>query len=171
MIVDYASDRGGAEDVVDRIIGAGGQAVAVQANVAAGDKVTRLIDAALSTYGRIDILVNNAGVYAPTPLGSITTADFRPQFESNVLGVVQTIQLAVAHFPPTWGSIVNIGSINSVRAVPGMAVYSATKGAIDCLTRAFAAELGPRGIRVNTLAPGGTHTEGIERVNFLRQRP
>jgi 3-oxoacyl-[acyl-carrier protein] reductase len=106
-------------------------------------------------------------VYGVTPIGSITADEYHRHFDTNVLGVIQTIQEAAGHFAPSGGSIVNIGSIDSVRAVPGMAVYSATKGALDCLTRAFAAELGPRHIRVNTLAPGGTHTEGIERAGFI----
>lgn len=106
-------------------------------------------------------------MYGPTPLDAITVSEYRRQFDTNVLGVIQTIQEAVRHFGPSGGSIVNIGSIDSRHAVPGMAVYAATKGALDCLTRAFAAELGCRSIRVNTLAPGGTHTEGIESVGFI----
>jgi 3-oxoacyl-[acyl-carrier protein] reductase len=167
VVVNYASSRKGADDVVAAITDAGGQAIAVQASVASGEDVKRLFAETLSAFGRLDILVNNAAVYGPTPLDAITVEEFRRQFDTNVLGTIQTIQEAVRHFGPSGGSIVNIGSIDSVRAVPGMAVYSATKGALDCLTRAFAAELGSRGIRVNTLAPGGTHTEGIESVGFI----
>ncbi|SER61788.1 3-oxoacyl-[acyl-carrier protein] reductase [Faunimonas pinastri] len=167
VVVNYASSSRGADDVVAAITTDGGQAVAVQASVANGEDVKRLLAETISVFGRLDILVNNAAVYGPTPLGTITIDEFRRQFDINVLGVIQTIQEAARHFGPSGGSIVNIGSIDSIRAVPGMAVYSATKGALDCLTRAFAAELGSRGIRVNTLAPGGTHTEGIESVGFI----
>ncbi|PRD43736.1 oxidoreductase [Phyllobacterium phragmitis] len=167
VVVNYASSRKGADDVVAAITEAGGQAIAVQASVANGEDVKRLFAETLSAFGRLDILVNNAAVYGQTALDAITVEEFRRQFDTNVLGVIQTIQEAARHFGPSGGSIVNIGSIDSVRAVPGMAVYSATKGALDCLTRAFAAELGSRGIRVNTLAPGGTHTEGIESVGFI----
>ena len=167
VVVNYASSREAAEAVVALIKEAGGEAIAVKANVAVEDDVKRLFAESMTAFGRLDILVNNAAVYGLTPLDTITVDDFRRHFDTNVLGVIQTIKEAARHFGPVGGSIVNIGSIDSVRAVPGMAVYSATKGAIDCLTRAFAAELGPRGIRVNTLAPGGTHTEGIESAGFI----
>ncbi len=167
VVVNYASSHNEADAVVAAITAAGGKAIAVQASVTDGEDVKRLFAEAISVFGRVDILVNNAAVYGATPLGAITIEDFHHHFDTNVFGVIQVIQEAVQHFGPTGGSIVNIGSIDSVRAVPGMAVYSATKGALDCLTRAFAAELGPRRIRVNTLAPGGTHTEGIERVGFI----
>jgi 3-oxoacyl-[acyl-carrier protein] reductase len=167
VVVNYASSRKGADDVVAAIMAEGGRAVAFQANVAEAQDVKRLFEEAISAFGQIDILVNNAAVYGPTPLDDITIEQYHRHFDTNVLGVIQTIQAAARHFGPSGGSIVNIGSIDSVRAVPGMGVYSATKGAVDCLTRAFAAELGHRGIRVNTLAPGGTHTEGIERAGFI----
>ena len=167
VVVNYASSGEAAEAVVALIKEAGGEAIAVKANVAVEDDVKRLFAESMTAFGRLDILVNNAAVYGLTPLDTITVDDFRRHFDTNVLGVIQTIKEAARHFGPVGGSIVNIGSIDSVRAVPGMAVYSATKGAIDCLTRAFAAELGPRGIRVNTLAPGGTHTEGIESAGFI----
>ncbi len=167
VVVNYASSRESADAVVAAISADGGQAIAVRASVTDAAEVKQLFAQAVAAFGPVGILVNNAAVYGMTPLGQISTADFHRHFDTNVLGVIQTIQEATEHFAASGGSIVNIGSIDSVRAVPGMAVYSATKGAIDCLTRAFAAELGNRGIRVNTLAPGGTHTEGIERAGFI----
>jgi 3-oxoacyl-[acyl-carrier protein] reductase len=89
------------------------------------------------------------------------------QLSVNVLGPILTIQEALKHFVPDGGSIINIGSLDSVRAIPGMSVYAATKGAVDALTRVLAAELGPRGVRVNTLAPGGVETEGIHASGFM----
>jgi len=167
VVVNYASSRKGADEVVAAITANGGRAIAIQASVADAMEVKRLFTEAVSAFGQVDILVNNAAVYAATPLDAITVDEYRRQFDTNVLGVILTIQEAAKHFGPTGGSIVNIGSIDSVRAVPAMAVYAATKGALDCLTRAFAAELGHRRIRVNTLAPGGTHTEGIESAGFI----
>lgn len=167
VVVNYTSSRKIADDVVAAITAAGGRAVAVQANVANGENVKRLFAETRSVFGRPDILVNNAAVYGLIPLDAITAGEFHRHFDTNVLGIIQTIQEAARHFGTAGGSIVNIGSIDSVRAAPGMAVYSATKGALDCLTRAFAAELGSRKIRVNTLAPGGTHTEGIESAGFI----
>jgi 3-oxoacyl-[acyl-carrier protein] reductase len=167
VVVNYAASQQSADEVVATIVADGGQAVAIQAHVTSRQDVERLLMETSAAFGQLDILVNNAAVYAPTPLGSITVDEFHRHFDTNVLGVIHTIQEAVEHFNPSGGSIVNIGSIDSVRAVPSMAVYSASKGALDCLTRAFAAELGTRRIRVNTLAPGGTHTEGIEDAGFI----
>ncbi|PWC17124.1 glucose 1-dehydrogenase [Sodalis ligni] len=167
VVVNYASDRSGADKVVAAIEAEGGQAVAAQASVAIAADVKRLFAETTRAYGKLDILVNNAAVYVPTPLEAITIDEFHRQFNTNVLGVIQTIQAAANHFSESGGAIVNIGSIDSCRAVPGMAVYSATKGALDALTRVLAAELGSRGIRVNTLAPGGTHTEGIISAGFI----
>lgn len=153
VVVNYASSRQGADDVVAAITADGGEAIAVRASVADGEIVKRLFAQAMSAYGSFDILVNNAAIYGPTPLGSITPDEFHRHFDTNVLGVIQTIQEAARHFGPAGGSIVNIGSIDSVRAVPGMAVYSATKGALDCLTRRSPPSSGPAGSASTRLPP------------------
>lgn len=167
VVVNYASGAADAERVVQDIRARGGSAIAVQGDVSVPADVERLFARTVDAYGRFDILVNNAGVYYPQPLETATQQEIDRQLSVNVTGPIRTIQEALKYFGPDGGSIINIGSLDSARAVPGMAVYAATKGAVDALTRVLAAELGPRGIRVNTLAPGGVETEGIHAVGFI----
>jgi NAD(P)-dependent dehydrogenase (short-subunit alcohol dehydrogenase family) len=84
-----------------------------------------------------------------------------------VRGTILTIREALKRFGPAAGSIINIGSLDSARAIPGMSVYAGTKGAVDALTRVLAAELGPCGFRASTLAPDGVKTEGIHASGFI----
>ncbi|WDS34727.1 glucose 1-dehydrogenase [Pseudoxanthomonas sp.] len=166
VVVNYASSRSGADAVVARIIQAGGQAVAVQADVSQLDQAQSLVAAAVEHFGQLDILVNNSGVYEVAPLEDISAAHFRRQFDVNVLGLLQVTQAASGHLGQG-GSIINIGSIVSTITPPGMAVYSATKGAVDAITGVLARELGPRGIRVNSVNPGMVDTEGAQAAGFI----
>lgn len=161
VVVNYATSRDGAERVVADIKAAGGTAIAVNGDVAKAADVTRLFDETKKAFGRVDVLVNNAGVYLFQPLADITEAEFHRQFNTNVLGTVLATREAAKYFGSEGGSVINIGSTASEYSVPTASVYSATKGAIDTLTRVLAAELGPRRIRVNVIAPGGTETEGL----------
>ena len=167
VVLAYASDDAGANAAVDAIRAAGGNAVARRTNVSIESEVQALFRQAVDAFGRVDILVNNAGVYSVQAIEEVTAEEFHRQFEVNVLGTLFMIKEAVKHFGDAGGSIVNIGSVNSVAAQAGMSVYSATKGAIDTITRSLAAELAPRGIRVNTLAPGATETEGIRATGVM----
>ncbi|MBA6433218.1 MULTISPECIES: SDR family NAD(P)-dependent oxidoreductase [Streptomyces] len=167
VVVNYASSAAGAERVVQDIQARGGTAIAVQGDVSVPADVERLFARTVDAYGRFDILVNNAGVYHPQPLETVTQQEIDHQLSVNVTGPIRTIQEALKYFGSDGGSVINIGSLDSARAVPGMSVYAATKGAVDALTRVLAAELGPRGIRVNTLAPGGVETEGIHAAGFI----
>lgn len=167
VVVNYAAGAGDAERVVRGIRDRGGSAVAVQGDVSDAADVERLLTETVAAYGRFDVLVNNAGVYFPEPFESATPEQIDRQLSVNVLGPILTAQEALKHFGPEGGAIINIGSLDSARAVPGMAVYAATKGAVDALTRVLAAELGSRGITVNTLAPGGVETEGIHAAGFI----
>ncbi len=121
--------------------------------------VSRLFAEAKAAFGAIDILVNNAGVARMSPLGAVTEDLYRRLFDTNVLGPVLTIKEALAHFSANGGSVINVGSVVSVSPTPGSTVYAATKGAVETITRALAAELGGRRIRVNTLAPGTVETD------------
>lgn len=161
VVVNYASSREGADRVVAEITQAGGRAMAVQGDVSQAADVARLFAETVSAYGPLDILVNNAGVFAFMPLEAITEAEFHRQFNINVLGTILATQEAAKHFGPGGGSIVNLTSVASVSSMPTTAVYSATKSAVDALTRVFAMELAPRKIRVNAVAPGMTETEGF----------
>ena len=160
VVVNYASSKPGADRVVAAITEKGGKAVAVQADVAQQVDIQRLFAEAKTTFGRLDILINNAGVYEFSPLEEITIENFHRQFDLNVLGLILTTQEAVNHFGPDGGSVVNIGSVVARMALPGSTVYSATKAAVDSITRTLGAELGSKKIRVNTVNPGMVETEG-----------
>lgn len=161
VVVNYATDKAGAETVVRDIQSAGAKAVAVKANVADGKQVDQLFTEAKKAFGKIDILVNNAGVYEFRPLEQIDEQHFRKHFDLNVLGLLLATKAAVGNINGDGASIINVSSIASKSPVTGSTVYSATKGAVDVLTRSLALELGPKKIRVNTLAPGVTDTEGV----------
>jgi len=161
VVVNYRSDKSGAEAVVKDIQAAGSHAVAVQANVADAKEVDLLFAETKKAFGKIDILVNNAGVYEFRPLDQIDEQHFRKHFDLNVLGLLLATKAAARSINGNGASIINVSSIVSKTPPAGSSVYSATKGAVDVLTRSLAEELGPRKIRVNTLAPGFTDTEGI----------
>ncbi len=161
VVVNYSSSKEGAERVVTDITRKGGRAVAVQANVAKQPDVRRLFSEAKKAFGRLDVLVNNAGIYEFAPLEAITAEHFHKLFDLNVLGLLLTTQEAAKHFGPDGGSVVNISSVVSTSAFPSASVYSATKAAVDALTRSLAKELGPRKIRVNSINPGMVETEGV----------
>jgi 3-oxoacyl-[acyl-carrier protein] reductase len=164
VVVNYASSRDGAERVVNEIIAHGGQARAVKGDVAKSGDVARLFAETVAAFGRVDVLVNNAGVYEFAPLENITEEHFHKQFDINVLGLLLASQEAAKRFGPEGGSIINISSVVSTLAPPNASVYSATKGAVDAVTRSLASELGPRRIRVNAINPGLVETEGTHAV-------
>jgi len=161
VVVNYASDKQGADRLVDEISKRGGKALAIQGNVAKKTDVERLFAEADKTFGKIDIVVNNAGVYEFVPLEEVTEQQFHRMFDTNVLGMLLATQEALKHFNPDGGSIVNIGSLASVLTPPTGVVYNATKAAVDAITRTLAKELGPRKIRVNAINPGMVITEGV----------
>jgi 3-oxoacyl-[acyl-carrier protein] reductase len=167
VVVDYASSKKDAEQVVADIVGNGGRAIAVQADVAKQADVDRLFAQTNTAFGRLDILVNNAGIYEFAPLEAVSEATFRKLFATNVLGVLLASQAAVRYFGATGGSIINISSVVSTATPPNAAVYSATKAAVDAITRALAKELGPRNIRVNAINPGVVETEGVHAAGFI----
>jgi 3-oxoacyl-[acyl-carrier protein] reductase len=160
VVVNYASSKAGADRVVADITAKGGKAAAVQADVAKPADIQRLFAESKKAFGRIDVLVNNAGIYEFAPLEAVTAEHFHKQFDLNVLGLILTTQEAVKHFGPSGGSIINISSVVSTLAPPNAAVYSATKAAVDAVTKSLAKELGPRKIRINSINPGMVETEG-----------
>jgi 3-oxoacyl-[acyl-carrier protein] reductase len=162
VAVNYASSREGADKVVNEIIADGGKAFAVKGSVDNSTDVEAIFSETIKAYGRLDIVVNNAGVYAFAPIDGVTKEEFDREFGINVYGPILTTQQAVKHFPETGGSIINISSVVSTSPGENMSVYAATKGALDTLTRAHAAEFAPRKIRVNVVAPGYTVTEGTD---------
>jgi 3-oxoacyl-[acyl-carrier protein] reductase len=167
VVVNYASSKADAEKVVDAIIANGGKAAAVQGDVSIADDVKRIFTDAVALYGKIDILVNNAGVYEWGPLESVTEEGFHRQFNINVLGLLLASQTAVGYFPEAGGNIINIGSGVSTAQPAGSAIYTATKSAVDSITRVLSKELGAKNIRVNSINPGMVNTEGSRAAGFI----
>ena len=161
VVVNYSSSKTGAEKVVGEIVGVGGKAVAVQADMSRRADIERLFAETKKTFGRLDILVNNAGIYEFAPLENVTEEFFHKQFNLNVLGLILSSQAAAKLFDSAGGSIINISSVVSTLGFPNASVYSGTKGAVDAITRSLAKELGPRGVRVNAINPGMVETEGM----------
>jgi 3-oxoacyl-[acyl-carrier protein] reductase len=159
VVVNYASSKAGADKVVAAITAAGGKAVAVGGDVSKASEAQGIIDAAIKNYGQLDILVNNSGVYEFAAIGDVTEESFHRMFNINVLGLLLTTQAAVKHLG-AGGSIINIGSAVSRITPPNSSVYTGTKGAVDAITGVLSRELGPKGIRVNTINPGMVETEG-----------
>src|SRR5476649_2900962 len=175
VVVNYSSSKKGADIVVAEITEKGGKAIAVGANVAKKSEIEKLFIETKKIFGKLDILVNNAGIYEFSPLENVTAEHFHKQFDLNVLGLILTTQEAVKHFGPAGGRVVNISSIVSgTYAAPNGSVYSATKAAVDAVTRSLSKELGARKIRVNAVNPGmveteGLHTAGIAESDMRKQ--
>ena len=167
VVVNYASSKEDAERVVAEITRKGGQAIAIQGDVSKSADVQRLFAETEQAFGALDVLVNNAGVYQFEPIESVTEAEFHREFDTNVLGPILVTQEALKHFRPEGGSIINIGSVASQATPPQSVVYSATKGAVDAITRVLAKELADRKIRVNAINPGGVETEGVHRAGII----
>ena len=166
VVVNYASSQSGADKVVAEIKAKGGKAIAVQGDVAKAADVERIFAETKKAFGRVDVLVNNAVVYEFSPLGDVTEKQFHRLFDTNVLGPILATREA-AKYLGEGGSVINIGSVASTSGPAAGAVYSATKGALDSVTRTLANELGPKKIRVNSINPGPVETEGVHAAGFI----
>lgn len=118
----------------------------------------KIIDATLEKFGKIDVLVNNAGVGKFGMVSEYPMEEFDKIINTNVRSVYHLTQLAIPHLVKTKGNIVNISSVASVRGGPNVSAYCMSKAALDHFTRVLALELGPRGVRVNSVNPGVVHT-------------
>jgi len=168
VVVNYSSSKEGADRVVGEITGNGGRAVAVQANVAKEADIRRLFAETKKAFGRLDVLVNNAGIYEFAPLENVTPEHFHKMFDLNVLGLLLATKEAAQHFGPSGGSVINISSVAATSAPATCSVYSATKAAVDAVTKSLAKELGPRKIRVNSINPGMVETEGVHAAGLAQ---
>jgi 3-oxoacyl-[acyl-carrier protein] reductase len=160
VVVNYARAKDDAEKVAAEVQKAGGKSIIVQGDVSKQADVDRLFADTKKAFGKVDILVNNAGVYEFAPIEQVTEESYRKMFDLNVLGTLLSTQAALKNMNGDGGSIINISSVVSLTPPPATSIYSATKGAVDVITRTLAQELGPRNIRVNSLSPGLVETEG-----------
>lgn len=158
VVINYATSKEDAEALAERIRANGGTARAIRADIGDPAQAKAVVDAAIKEFGRLDILVNNAAKFNIGSIGTVDEADVRSQFAVNVDGPIFATQAAAARFSPEGGRVINVSSIAATHPLPGTSVYSATKAALDALTRVWAAELGPRGVTVNAVAPGPVDT-------------
>ena len=158
VVVNYAGSKQAAEQLVSEIRAAGGNALALQADVSKADQVKNLFDAAIAYYGRIDVLVNNAGIMINKLIKDTTDDDFSRSFDINVKGTFNTLREAATRLADN-GSVINFSTSVLRIMLPTYGTYVATKAAVEQLTRVFAKEVGSRGINVNSVSPGPTNTE------------
>ena len=135
----------------------------VQADIRSSSQVTAMFERVIATFGRLDLLVNNAGVQTWKPLLEITEEEWDLVVDTNLKGCFLCTQQAARYMKEHGGgSIVNLGSGCNKLAFPSLVAYTASKGAIEMLTKEAAVELGPYGIRVNCIAPGSIESERTE---------
>lgn len=167
VVVNYAKDHLRAQKVVDYIIENGGQAMAIQADVSSPADIERLFADTIRAFNKVDVLVNNAGIYDIVLLEDITLDTLHNNINTNLIGTILGAKKAAEVMGTHGGAIINISSTVSINPLPGTLVYAATKAAVDNVTKVLAKELGPKGIRVNTISPGITETEGSHEQGFM----
>jgi len=151
--------------VVQAIQKAGGKAKFIRADVAQDADVKALVEATVKEFGQLDVLFNNAGIEGKNgPIGELSASDFDQTFGVNVRGLWLAMKYALPHLARTGGTIVNNSSVVGEVGIPNLTVYSATKGAVNALTRSAALEFIPQGVRVNAVAPGPIETDMAARM-------
>lgn len=158
VVINYSSRSAQAEEVVAGIKSNGGEAIAIKADIGNIAELANLLEETAKAFGKVDILVNNGGIMITKPLDAITEEDFDKQFNINVKGTFFAIQHAVKHMGQG-GRIINFSTSVAGVMFPTYSVYAGTKGAVEQFTRQLAKELGPKGITINTVAPGPVNTE------------
>lgn len=160
VVVNYSSSKEAADKVVKTITDNGGIAISVQGDVSKEADVIRLFEEIKKAFGTLDILVNNAAHQQYLPIEQVSVENFHKHFDTNVLGATLAIQKSLQLFSDKGGSIINISSVAGKLPMAGVLLYSATKAAINAITISLSKELGPKNIRVNSILPGATETEG-----------
>ena len=158
VLVNYAGNQSAAEHVVEAIRSAGGEALTIRADVSSAADVKAMFDAAIEQYGKVDILINNAGIALYKRIEDTTDEDFDRVLAINLRGVFLTLREAARRLE-MGGRIISFSSSTTRLMLPTYGVYSASKAAVEQMTRVFAKEVGARGITVNAIAPGPTNTE------------
>src|SRR5437868_417903 len=159
VAITYTKGADAAASVVKEIEGAGGKAIAIQADATDADAGKAAVEKTVATFGRLDILVNNAGTAIPKTFEETTLEEMDRVLDINVRGVFIATQAALKHMK-SGSRVIMIGSSVGERVlVPGLVAYSATKGAVKIFTQALARGLGSRGITVNNVQPGPIDTE------------
>ncbi|MEH2183111.1 3-oxoacyl-[acyl-carrier-protein] reductase [Nostoc sp.] len=165
-VVNYASSSAAAEAVVTEITDAGGQAIAIQADVSKSDQVDALVNAVIEKFSRVDILVNNAGITRDTLLLRLKPEDWQAVIDLNLTGVFLCTRAASKiMLKQRSGRIINITSVAGQIGNPGQANYSAAKAGVIGFTKTVAKELATRGITVNAVAPGFITTDMTNDLN------
>lgn len=160
VIVNYNGSAARAEEVVQEIRNAGGQAEAVQCNVSDYEKAQELINYVIGQYKRVDILINNAGITRDNLLMKMSEEEFDAVIDTNLKGAFNcTKHVSRQMLRQKSGRIINISSVSGVMGNAGQANYCASKAGLIGLTKSVARELGSRGITVNAIAPGFIDTE------------
>lgn len=154
VVVGYSRSADAAVAVADAILAAGGRADIVGGDVRDPAAAAAAVARAIDSFGRLDILVTAAGISGRWLLADIDEAHYRDVFDVNVWGTVVAIQAAAPHMTSPGGRIVTVTSRMALNPMPGAALYSGAKAAVNAMTEAFAKELGDRGITVNAVAPG-----------------
>lgn len=158
LVINYHSNEEEARATVDEILSNSGNAIAIKADVSKNEEVNHLFEKTLEHFGKIDILVNNAGIMTTKFLKDFSEEEFEKQFSINVKSVFLMMKKAAESLEPN-GRIINISSSTSRLMLPTYGVYSATKSAVEQMSRVFAKEIGSRGITVNSVLPGPINTE------------
>lgn len=162
VVTDLNKD--GAEAVARGIVDSGGQAIGLECNVTNEAHRQAVIDAALKSFGKITLLANNAGGGGPKPF-DMPMKDFEWAFELNVFAMFRFMQMVAPHIEQAGGgAVINISSMAGENKNIHMASYASSKAAVNHLTRNVAFDLGPKGIRVNAIAPGAIKTHALAKV-------
>ncbi len=158
VVINYSKSDTEAKKLLKEIKAKGGNAILVKGDVSSPTDVEAIFNRALGAFGRIDVLINNAGIMDIKMLNENSEEDFERHFSINVKGVFLTLKEAASKLADN-GVIINISSGATRFMTPGYAIYTASKAAVDQMTRVFAKEVGSRGINVNSVSPGPTNTE------------